>query len=216
MLERDLRSQPFPTGVLREIAIRLPKGEQPSAIPGDDIPKIKTDKSQLSKIRGIDPDKVERYGRQILKLVRDTQKRYDELKKDEEDANGIVPDPNHHNVINLSSSDEYSDDDLFVNGEPSFDLNEDVVPSRFFTSQQTQSYDAPDEYQPGPSVKGSSTRKRQPSKRPRRKSAGESRPRARSSKPKAKSGERPASRSSFTRKDSKAKRTTSRIEMMPA
>lgn len=214
MLERNLRSQPFPTAVLREISMHLPKGEGPLAIFLGVTTKIEADKLQLLEIRGIDPDKVERYGRQVLKLVRDAQKRYDELKKDKEDASGIVPDPNRHNVINLSSSDEYSDDDLFANGEPNFDLD-DVVPSRYFTSQTAQAYERPGDHQPGPSVKGGSTRKRQPSKRPQRKSTGESRPRARSSKTKAKSGERNANRSSSVRKGSKPKQPTSRIEMMP-
>ncbi|RMJ25156.1 helicase [Aspergillus sp. HF37] len=200
MLERNLCYQPFSTTVLREIAIHFPK----------DMP-------QLSKIRGIDPDKVNLYGLQILKLVRDAQRRYEELKKDKEDASGVVPDPNHSNVINLSSSgDEYSDDNLFVNEEPDFDLHENVVHSRYFASQPDPPYESPDEYETGPSAKGGSTRKRQSSKRSRRKSTGDSRPKARSSKTKTKSGESTADRPPFPRKDSKAKQSSARIGMMPA
>jgi bloom syndrome protein len=170
---------------------------------------------QLSKIRGIDPDKVELYGGQILKLARDAQRRYEELKKDK-DANGVVPDPNHSNVVTLSSDDEYSDENLFVNEEPDFDLDEDVVHSRYFASQPDPAYEPPGEYEPGPSAKGGSTRKRQSSKRSRRKSTGDSRPKARSSKAKTKSGESTAGRPPFPRKDSKAKQSSARIGMMPA
>lgn len=174
------------------------------------------DMRQLSKIRGIDPDKVGLYGTQILKLVRDAQRRYEELKNDKEDANGVVPDPNHSNVINLSSGDEYSDDNPFENAEPDFDLDEDVVHSRYFASQPDPPYESRDEYEPGPSAKGDSTRKRQSSKRSRRKSTGDSRPKARSSKAKTKSGKSTADRPPFPRKDSKAKQSSARIGMMPA
>lgn len=149
-----------------------------------------------------------------MKLVRDAQRRYEELRKDKYDASGVVPDPNRHNVINLSSSDEYSDGDIFMDAAADLDQDCDVVPSRYFTSQPP-TYESPDEYQPGPSPKGRSTsRKRQPSKRPRRKSTGESRPKGKGSKGKAKSGEG-AGNNSSSRKGSKPKQPTARIQMMP-
>lgn len=173
--------------------------------------EIKVDESQLSAIRGIDSDKVQRYGRQILKLVRDAQRRYEELQKEKEDADGVVPDPNHHNVINLSSDDEYGDDP-FKDGA-SLDSDDNIIPSRYFTSQPPAVYESPDEYQPSPPAADNSTgRKRQSSKRPRRRDTAESRPRAKSSKPRTKPTSRAASRS---HKSSKAKPSTARIGMMP-
>lgn len=173
--------------------------------------ETRVDESQLCAIRGIDPDKVQRYGRQILKLVRDAQRRYEELQKEKDDADGVIPDPNHHNVINLSSDDEYGDDP-FKDGA-SLDSDDNIIPSRYFTSQASPAYEPPDQYQPSrPRANSSTSRKRQFSKRPRRQNATESRPRARSSKPKTRPEGRSASR---PRKNSKAKPPTARIGMMP-
>jgi hypothetical protein len=71
-----------------------------------------SDSKELLKIRGIDSDKVERYGEQFLKLVRNSKRLYQEMKKNNE----VVPDPNHATVINITSSDEDeygSDDEIF-------------------------------------------------------------------------------------------------------
>ncbi|KAJ5225833.1 Bloom syndrome protein [Penicillium chermesinum] len=122
VVEKGLRTQPFSDHILRTMAIKFPK-----------------DLTELSQIPGIDVDKVRRYGRHILRLIDNAKRRYEELKDDAE-SNGVVPDPNHHNVINLSSSDEYSDDDLFVDTEPNFDLDHpmeelpDNITSRYFPS----------------------------------------------------------------------------------
>ena len=169
--------------------------------------------SELATIPGIDVDKVHRYGAQILKLVRDTQRRYAELKKEQDDADGVVPDPNHHNVINLTSTeDEFSDGDIFTDHGAALNLDE-TVSSRYF-SQQTAGLDSADEEDgPGKSSRPRS-RKRPTSKRPRQKSAA---PRSRTKTPGArrKSGDRADSRASFPRKGAKAKQPTSRIGMMP-
>lgn len=218
MLDKNLRSQPFPTSVLREIAIHFPKGEiRFFAWPRLMLLRSQADESQLSAIRGIDPDKVQRYGRQILKLVRDAQRRYEELQKDKDDADGVVPDPNHHNVINLSSDDEYGDDDLFVNGDAAFDRGDNVVPSRFFSSHPPAD-ESPDEFEPSvPAAKGSTFRKRQPNKRPRRRRDGESRPRSRNSKPKprSRSDGRTTGQPSSSAKGPAAKNSAAMIGMMP-
>lgn len=147
--------------------------------------------------------------------MRDAQRRYEELQKDKEDANGVVPDPNHHNVINLSSDDEYGDDDLFANGEPALDHDDDVIPSRFFSSHPPAE-ESPDEDEPSlPAARGSSSQRRPPSKRPRRKKDGESRPRPRNSKSRSKPDGPSTGQSSYSRKGTAAKKPAGRIGMMP-
>lgn len=69
----------------------------------------------MLEIPGIDPDKVERYGQRFLKLIRNAQIGYYEMKQQQEDLPHILPqdppvDPNHQNVINISSGDEFADD----------------------------------------------------------------------------------------------------------
>lgn len=62
---------------------------------------------EMLQIPGIDPDKVERYGQRFLKLIRSSQKGYYELKQQQE---APPEDPNHQNVITISSEDEFADD----------------------------------------------------------------------------------------------------------
>ncbi|PGH04657.1 hypothetical protein AJ80_08491 [Polytolypa hystricis UAMH7299] len=102
MLQKGLRSQPFTDANLREMAIRFPR-----------------DKRELEDCPGIDPDKVERYGSWILKLIRQSRQRFEELGGDSADTDVPVPDPNHENVINLCSDEEDDDDSEF------HDCNED-------------------------------------------------------------------------------------------
>ncbi|GMG01040.1 unnamed protein product [Aspergillus oryzae] len=164
----------------------------------------------LSRIPGIDKDKVNRYGAQILKLVRDTQRRYAELKKDRDDADGVVPDPNHHNVINLTSDSEEYDDGDILDDASNLDMDNNVISSRYFTTEPIPEDDSSD----GPGGASSSKpRKRQATKRTRRKSAGESKPRNKTPRPRKKTASRADSRP--PRKGSKAKEPMSRIGMMP-
>ncbi|KAE8354668.1 hypothetical protein BDV28DRAFT_130454 [Aspergillus coremiiformis] len=193
VLKKGLRNQPFTDGVLREMVIAFPK-----------------DLSELSKIPGIDQDKVKRYGTQIVKLLRDTQRRYAELKKDRDDADGIVPDPNHHNVINLTSDSEEYDDGHILDDASTLDLDHNVISSRFFTTEPIPEDDSSDGAG-GPS--SSKPRKRQAPKRTRRKSAGDVKSRSKTSRPKKKASNRAESRP--PRKLSKAKEPMSRIGMMP-
>jgi bloom syndrome protein len=169
------------------------------------------DISELSAIPGIDSDKVKRYGRQILRLVDNARRRYHEL-KDEAESNGIVPDPNHHNVINLSSSDEYSDDDLFVENPP------DNITSRYFPPPPSPGFDPGDDLEPGPAAR-SKGGKRPYTKRPRRKNGGSTGGtwKGKGVRSRAKSGgDRAPSRSSAaSRKTANAKASKSTIGMMP-
>lgn len=54
-------------------------------------------------IPGIDPDKVSRYGKRFLKLIRDVHKSYEAMMQEQEDR---PMDPNHQNVIDISSDEE--------------------------------------------------------------------------------------------------------------
>lgn len=64
----------------------------------------------MLEIPGIDPDKVERYGKQFLKLVNDAHLGYEAMMQQQEDR---PQDPNHQNVIDISSGDEFGDDEDF-------------------------------------------------------------------------------------------------------
>lgn len=182
------------------------------------------DLSELSAIPGIDQDKVQRYGQQILRLVDNAKRRYQELTQDAE-TSGVVPDPNHHNVINLSSSDEYSDDDLFVDPASTFDLDHPMdngtnttqdITSRYFPPPPSPGFDPADDFESGPAASSSKGRKRSYTKRPRRKNGGSTGSwKARGSRAKSKTSDRATSKSSAPRKTAKAKAPTSTIGMMP-
>ncbi|KAJ5316776.1 hypothetical protein PENANT_c016G08822 [Penicillium antarcticum] len=206
VVEKNLRSQPFSDQMLREMGISFPQ-----------------DLDELARIPNIDHDKVKRYGRGILKLVGHAKRRYDEMTQEAE-TDGVVPDPNHHNVINLSSSDEYSDDDLFVDDVNGFALDNPVQPAPANTTENITSryfpppspgFDSGDDYDAGPSASGSKGRKRAPGKRaPRRKYGSTGSFKGKGSRSKTKSGDRPPSQSG-SRKNARAKTPKSTIGMMP-
>ncbi|KAJ5125766.1 Bloom syndrome protein [Penicillium atrosanguineum] len=210
VVEKDLRYQPFPDSILREMAIGFPKNLL-----------------ELAAIPNIDQDKVQRYGRQMLRLVDNAKRRYAELTQDAQDAdaNGIVPDPNHHNVINLSSSDEYSDDDdLFVDQASTFDYpmednppNEDIT-SRYFPPPLSPGFGPGDDMESGATASGSKGRSKRPyTKRPRGKKGASSGGtwKAKGSRAKSKAGDRAPNRSAAPKKTVKAKTPGSTIGMMP-
>ena len=62
----------------------------------------------MLEIPGIDPDKVQRYGKRLLKLVRSSQQGYESMMRQREDR---PQDPNHQNVIDISSDDDTNDYD---------------------------------------------------------------------------------------------------------
>ena len=57
----------------------------------------------MLEIPGIDPQKVEVHGKEFLKLVREAYHSYEAMMQREEDR---PQDPNHQNIIELSSDDE--------------------------------------------------------------------------------------------------------------
>ncbi|KAJ5189310.1 DNA helicase ATP-dependent RecQ type [Penicillium cf. griseofulvum] len=209
VVKKGLRCQPFSDQVLRDMAISFPK-----------------DLTELSAIPGIDQDKVQRYGRQILALVENAKRRYLEMTQEAE-TSGVVPDPNHHNVINLSSSDEYSDDDLFMDEVSAFNLDNPIstapsnaaenITSRYFPAPASPGYDSGDDWESGTAPSGSKSRKRQPAsgKRPARRKHGSTGSwKGKGARSKAKTGDRSTSQSA-PRKNARAKPPKSTIGMMP-
>jgi bloom syndrome protein len=76
-------------------------------------------------IRDIDAQKVELFGAQFLKLIRNSKRLLSDMRANNE----VIHDPNHTNVINLDSDDEYgSDEDIF------FSLSQ-MEPNQSITSQ---------------------------------------------------------------------------------
>ncbi len=72
----------------------------------------------MLEIPGIDPNKVEIHGKEFLRLVREAHRNYEAMMQREEDR---PQDPNHQNIIELSSDDEYDDG----NEIDDFDGNDD-------------------------------------------------------------------------------------------
>lgn len=198
--------------------------------------KIEIDMSELSAVPGIDTDKVARYGMRILKYAKDAKRRLVELKQQlkdaANDADGVVPDPNHHPVISLPDSDDNDDNDNKDNNDGSDEeyggdfmdqasslLNLDernVVSSRYFPSQPPTAQDSSDEFHDAVSEQtGRKSRRRQASKRPRRKTPSGSGFKGKGSRTKPKSSDGTGNRSSSSRKVSKAKPSAPRIPMMP-
>ena len=188
---------------------------------------LKIDLSELSSIPGIDVDKVTRYGKQILKIAKDANKRLTELKQPLNDADGVVPDRNHQTVITLDDDDnnngpdgsdeEYGDDGIFMDQASSLlDLDEsNVVSSRFFPNRPT-AQDSSDEYHDAASEQsGPKSRRRRVSKRPRRKAPSGTGFKGKGSKAKSKSGAGTGNRSSSSRKTPKANASVPRIPLAP-
>ncbi|KAL5343625.1 hypothetical protein BJX70DRAFT_116430 [Aspergillus crustosus] len=202
VIQKGLRNQPFTDTILREMVMVFPK-----------------DKTEMLRIPDIDADKVGRYGDKILKLVRDTQRRYEEMKQERDDVDGVVPDPNHHNVVNISSSDEFSDFEDFMDQASGLQPDESIVTSGYFPRDQQFFEEDSDEYRPSPTAGSSKFPKKKNSKRPRRKSA-DPKPKAKGSRSKPKSNN-PNNRSqgrSYMRKDPKGtqkQQSTSQIALMP-
>jgi bloom syndrome protein len=92
MLQKGLRSQPFPDTILREMAVNFP---------------LTT--ADLLKIDGIEVDKVERYGARFLKLTIDAHNTYEALMRAQEDK---PDDPNHRNVVEISDDDQNNEGEL--------------------------------------------------------------------------------------------------------
>jgi bloom syndrome protein len=174
----------------------------------------------MLQIPNIDEDKVHRYGDKVLKLVRDAQRRYSELKH--EGADGVVPDPNHTNVVNISSDefDELSDFGDLIEQASALQHDESVVTSQYFPRNQQTIGDSEDEYRPSPKSSSkpsiSKPQKRKTTKRSRRQSS-EPKPRAKGSRSKPKTNNGRSQGRSYSRKETsgRPKQPTSQIAAMP-
>ena len=102
--QKSLRDSPFTDTMLREMAIEFTETEE-----------------DMLKIPGIDPEKVQRYGRSLIGKVRYYHRFYEESVQEAEDH---PQDPNHRNVLVISSDDDGDDgnsgqiDDLDDDYEP--------------------------------------------------------------------------------------------------
>ena len=83
----------------------------------------------MLEIQGIDADKVHRYGKRFLKLVKASQHRYEEMMQEQ--------DPNHQTVIDISS-----DGESMENGE--FDELDDYRASQ---EERSAYFEAPADVQ---------------------------------------------------------------------
>ena len=81
----------------------------------------------MLEIPGIDPQKVGIHGKEFLRLVREAHRNYEAMMQREEER---PQDPNHQNIIELSSDDEFHDQ----NGLDDFEGDDDSADerSRFF------------------------------------------------------------------------------------
>ncbi len=89
----------------------------------------------MLEIPGIDPERVELYGKAFLKLIRDFQQNYESMMQQQEDR---IQDPNHMNVIDISDDEVMGSNDLD-------DLDDDDFPrerSSHFPSRDVEAFNA--------------------------------------------------------------------------
>ena len=125
IMMKQLRSQPFPAGVLREMAIAFPQN-----------------KADLLKIEGIDPDKVDLYGKAFLKLIKEAHENYNALMRAQEDP---PDDPNHRNVVEISDDEHGQEAAAPISPDFSDDAYSDAETSQYFQAVNTGvgSFNAP-------------------------------------------------------------------------
>lgn len=58
----------------------------------------------MLEIPGVEPERVRLHGKKFLKLIREAHRSYEDMMQQQEDH---PQDPNHQNVINISSDEEY-------------------------------------------------------------------------------------------------------------
>ena len=79
---------------------------------------LPADEKEMLELPGIDPEKVKRWGKKFLKLIRASEAHYEAMMQQQEDR---PQDPNHQTVIDISSDDDadYGDFDDLGGQEPS-------------------------------------------------------------------------------------------------
>ena len=89
----------------------------------------------MLEIPGIDPDKVERYGKPFLEMIKNSQQLYESMMRQQEDR---TQDPNHINVINISDDEEFENHDL-----DDFDENDTLQErSTYFPDRDVEAFNA--------------------------------------------------------------------------
>lgn len=96
-----------------------------------------SDESEMLEIPNIDPDKVARYSKTFLKLIRDAHRSYEAMMQQYEDR---PPDPNH--VIDISSDDDYGDAADLDELDADEDSQEELRPSHYFPHSADPEVDA--------------------------------------------------------------------------
>jgi bloom syndrome protein len=117
VFEKSLRRQPISDTQLREMAIAFPQSQQ-----------------ELRMIEGMNDYNVTTYGRLLLRLVKTAFDNYEEIMRTTEDT---PADPNHRNVVEISS-----DEENFINDEDEFDMSQSEV--EFEDTETSQYFSAPD------------------------------------------------------------------------
>jgi bloom syndrome protein len=136
MMEKQLRGQPFSDTVLREMAIKLPQSKSSTLVRSlQNFTLTFADMTQMLDLEDVERDKVERYGSRFLKLTQTSKAFLLDMQRNQEINNEVVHDPNHTNVIDISS-DEYgfSDDDDEIFASLSQMPNNESITSRYFDS----------------------------------------------------------------------------------
>lgn len=117
VFEKSLRRQPITDTQLREMAIAFPQSQQ-----------------ELQMIEGMDDYKIATYARLLLRLVKTAFDNYEEIMRHTEDR---LDDPNHRNVVEISS-----DDEDFINDGDGFDMSQSEA--EFDDTETSQYFSAPD------------------------------------------------------------------------
>lgn len=105
LLAKNLAQAPFTDSMLREMAINFPQNEK-----------------ELLEITGIDPERVRLYGKKFLALIREAHHGYEQMIQPREDR---PQDPNHQNVINISSDEDFGDNEGLDKSEDDEDSPEE-------------------------------------------------------------------------------------------
>ncbi len=89
----------------------------------------------MLEIPGIDPEKVERYGKPFLEMIKNSQQLYESMMQQQEDR---TQDPNHINVINISDDEEFENHDL-----DDFDVNDSPQErSAYYPDRDVEAFNA--------------------------------------------------------------------------
>ena len=104
LIAKSLKRPPFTDTELREMAINFPEGKR-SSVPIKIVDDNKNlDEREMLEIPGVEPERVRLHGKKFLKLIREAHRSYEDMMQQQEDR---PQDPNHQNVINISSDEEY-------------------------------------------------------------------------------------------------------------